>query len=255
MNTTIFLRQHNKPHNKRSRQQGVGLTELMIAMTLALFLILGLGTMFYGLSLTNKNIQGVPATALVPGTAINTGLSGLQDSERMAMQFLGGAISASGYYPTSTGILFPFATAAAGFSPNQTISGTSGAVPGTDSVSIRFESDAVKGQGWQGCGGGPPVTATSTVYTDTFSIVNNMLQCTENGVVYPLVNGVSGMTLLYGEHTAPNDLDYLSASNVATWSTIKSVYVTLQFINPLAATPGQPPTVSLTQTFALMNGV
>ena len=245
MNTINFV-----PRHSFSRQQGVGLTELMIAMALALFLLLGLGTIFYGLSLTNKSIQGVPATTLVPGTAINSGLSGLQDSERMTMLFLGRAISAAGYYPAN-GAQFPFAAPATGFSPNQTLSGTSGASPGTDSIAVRFESDMTANQGWQGCGG---QAAPTTIYADTFSVVNNMLQCTENGTTYLLVNGVASLTILYGLNT-PGGFEYLPASSVSAWSEVKSIHVTVQFVNPVATIAGQPATVSMTQTFVLMNGI
>ena len=239
------------PRHSFSRQQGIGLTELMIAMALALFLLLGLGTTFYGLSLTNKRIQGVPATTLVPGTAINSGLSGLQDSERMTMLFLGSAISAAGYYPANVGAQFPFAAPATGFSPNQTLSGTSGASPGTDSIAVRFESDMTANQGWQGCGG---QAAPTTIYADTFSVANNMLQCTENGTLYPLVNGVASLTILYGLNT-PGGFEYLPASSVSAWSEVKSINVTAQFVNPVATIAGQPATVSMTQTFVLMNGI
>lgn len=245
MNTIDFV-----PRHSFSRQQGIGLTELMIAMALALFLLLGLGTIFYGLSLTNKSIQGVPATTLVPGTAINSGLSGLQDSERMTMLFLGRAISAAGYYPAN-GAQFPFAAPATGFSPNQTLSGTSGASPGTDSIAVRFESDMTANQGWQGCGG---QAAPTTIYADTFSVVNNMLQCTENGTTYLLVNGVASLTILYGLNT-PGGFEYLPASSVSAWSEVKSINVTVQFVNPVATIAGQPATVSMTQTFVLMNGI
>lgn len=251
MKTQLILPLQNKM--PRHNQRGIGLTELMIAMALALFLMLGLGTMFYGLSLTNKNIQGVPGTTLTPVSATNEGLSGLQDSERMTMLFLGGAIHAAGYYPiqASNTTQFPFIAPATNFSPNQIISGISGGGAGLDSIAIRFQSDATSGQGWQGCSGQAVI---STMYIDTFNVANNLLQCNENGTVYPLANGVAGLTIQYGVSTATG-LKYLAASAVTTWSLVKSVNINVQFVNPLAATvPGQPATVSLTQTFALMNG-
>ena len=65
------------------RERGIGLVELMIALTIGLFIMLGLGTVFYSMRQTSISSQG---------------LSSLQDSERMAMTFLGNAIQGAGYY-------------------------------------------------------------------------------------------------------------------------------------------------------------
>jgi hypothetical protein len=81
-----------------------------------------------------------------------------------------------------------------------------------------------------------------------------MLQCTENGTVYLLVNGVASLTILYGMNTATG-FEYLPASSVSAWSEVKSINVTVQFVNPVATIAGQPATVSMTQTFVLMNGI
>jgi type IV pilus assembly protein PilW len=65
------------------------------------------------------------------------------------------------------------------------------------------------------------------------------------------------MNVLYGvDVTGDGSVDeYLPANSVAAWTTVKTVNTTLIFTNPLNGQPGQPATVSLTQTIPYMNGL
>ena len=244
-----------------SRQTGIGLVELMVALTIAMFLTLGLGLFFYNMSQVAKNVQGLPGSS-------NQGLSGLQDSERMAMIFLGNAVESAGYYSFPTTSLAPasvmlgFALPASGsFGAGQAVSGTSGAVAGTDTLSIRFTGNGTAGQG---CAGNAD---KNVMYTDTYSVTNNILTCTENGATYNLVNGISGLTVLYGIGSTANAPatgatagvasvnTYVPASSVGSnWRLVKTVQVSLNFVNPLAGQPNQPAILTFSGIFPVMNG-
>ena len=96
---------------------------------------------------------------------------------------------------------------------------------------------------------------------------NNYLTCTLwlNGAQQPavaLVPGITNMTVLYGVQTgngaATNSADtYLDAAGVNAgnyWNAVKSVQVTLTFINPMFGQPGQTsPTVQFTRIIDVMN--
>jgi type IV pilus assembly protein PilW len=234
----------------KTSQMGLSLIELMISMTIALFLTLGLGVAFYGMTTTSKTIQGIQGQT-------NKGLSGLQDSERMAMLFLGNGIKSAGYFayftpPPTTPFVAntnPF-SAGTGWAAGQFISGTTGVAPASDTLSVRYQGNGTSGQG---CAGN---AVSGTVYTDTFSIASNALQCTENGTIYTLVTGISAMTILYGVYaTTPETAsEYLTAGAVANWSKVVSINIQLTLINPLAGQSGQLATLPFSETFPVMNG-
>jgi hypothetical protein len=86
-----------------------------------------------------------------------------------------------------------------------------------------------------------------------------------NNVLQPavaLVPGITNMTVLYGVQSgngaASNSADtYLNAAAVTAgnyWTNVKSVQVTLTFINPMFGQPGQTnATVNFTRIIAVMN--
>jgi len=221
-------------------QHGVGLIELMVAITIALFLLLGLGTIFVAMRQTSSARQG---------------LSSLQDSERMAMSFLGNDIQGAGYYPNplvaTPAANFPAVTSTLySFAGGQIVTGTSGSTPGTDTLTVRF----IGSPGIQGCAS---ATVSGVPYVDTFSVSANVLNCNENQTSVALVSGVTGMTVLYGEDTTGNGsvTEYVPASGVTSWASVKTVNVKLAFTNPLAGQPGQLATVKFARTVAVMSGL
>jgi type IV pilus assembly protein PilW len=232
-------------------QRGVGLIELMISLTIGLFLILGLGTMFYAMRETSNS---------------RNGLSALQDSQRMAMMFLGSAVQGAGSFPIGTApgfntavLEFPAAsTTDYTFLSSQSINGQTGATAGTDKLTIRFRSNPVSATvgAIQGCSSS--ITTTNTLFTNTFSVSGGNLNCTQNGTTTPMVPGVAGMTVLYGVDPAATGsvTGYVTASAVTNWSSVRTVNVTLQFTNPLfGQQPSQPANVSFSRTIAVMNAI
>ena len=179
------------------RQSGIGLVEIMVSMVIALFLLLGIGTIF----ITTRSTYGD-----------QQGLSNLQDNERLAMFMLTNVIQTGGYFPD------PLTTTAAASLPvtapyvvaGQAVSGTEGgAAP--DTVRARFVT--ASGDGIESCNGGTNTTGANVVYDNVFDISGNTLRCAVNGGnPQPLVSGVSDMQVLvwrrYDEFGLCNCLRY-----------------------------------------------
>jgi type IV pilus assembly protein PilW len=212
------------------RQRGIGLVEIMVSMVIALFLLLGIGTIF----ITTRSTYGD-----------QQGLSTLQDNERLAMFMLTNVIQAGGYFPnplTSTAaaslpVTAPYVVA------GQAVSGTvGGAVP--DTVRARFVT--APNDGIENCNGGTNTTGANVIYDNVFDISGNTLRCAVNGgTPQPLVSGVSNMQVLYGVDTTNSGsaTQYFQASAVPNWNNVKSVRIALTFVNPLAGQTGQPNTL------------
>jgi type IV pilus assembly protein PilW len=225
-----------------SNARGFTFVELMVAIALGLFLIGGLLTLVQAMRRTNTN---------------QSGLSQLQDNERMAMQLITDVVQSTGYFinPTTQTAVSSFPVAAYGSasftSPGQALvgAGTWG-VPG-HVITTRFWTAGMNPPNFDNtinCTGNPSNTPAN--FVNQISVANNYLTCTlwVNDVASPTVNlvpGITDMQILYGvlsgNGTATNSVDtYLDAATVGTnWNQVKSVQVTLTFLNPLWGQPGQ----------------
>jgi len=228
------------------RQRGIGLVEIMVSMMIALFLLLGIGTIF----MTTRSTYGD-----------QQGLSNLQDNERLAMFMLTNVIQIGGYFPdptTSTAAL-SLPVAAPYVVAGQAVSGTEGgAAP--DKVRVRFMT--ASGDGIANCNGGANTSGTNVVYSNEFDISGNTLRCAVNGNnPQPLVTGVTDMQVLYGADTTSSGsiTQYLTKTQIDTnvngssWNNVRSVRITLSFVNPLAAQAGQHATLPFTKIIPVMN--
>lgn len=242
--------------DSRRHQGGVTLVELMISLTIGLFIVGGLMTLLNALKNTSNQ---------------QTGLTQLQDSERMALTIMTDVIQQSGFYVsplvnTLTGS-FPsdvkFATA------GQYVTGSgagTAAAPG-DSITVRYNTAG--GDGIMDCLG--RTSTIAAMFESTFSVTGTNLQCavttttaggTTTTAATTIVTGVQALNILYGVQTNPgsgtNSADtYLDAPGVTAggyWGSIKSVQVTLAFTNPLAGLSGQTarPTIPLTRVIPVM---
>ena len=236
-------------------QKGFTLIEIMIALTIGVFLTGALLTIVQ----TNRRVFGEQSQ-----------LAQMQDNERMAMTMMGDVIQSAGYFPnpvinTSTTALI----AAGPFAVGQSISGTTAAP--FDAISVRYMTAG--GDGILNCSGGSnPTGGPNFLYVNTFSVLNGQLVCTrEDATLYTLVGGVpgsgldiTGMSILYGvraDATQPgNNVDtYMDAAqvNAATlWGSVISVQISLTFTNPLynAANPaGQLPTFQIKRVIGVMS--
>jgi type IV pilus assembly protein PilW len=235
------------------RQQGFTLVELMVAITISVFLIGGLLMMVQSTrnAFGNQNLLGQ-----------------LQDNERLALTFMTDVIESAGFFPdpvnNTAALLLPANVTYV--TPGQAVFGTfSAAAPG-DSVSIRYAAAAGDNNLFN-CLGLPNTGAATDVFTNTFAIdpVNQQLVCTASSQLaafptktIPLVNGVQNMSILYGIKRSANDTGscadtYLNAAQMlpADWSSVCSVSVTLTFTNPIP--PQNPPTITIRRVIATMN--
>jgi type IV pilus assembly protein PilW len=230
----------HSPRHFKHRQKGLTLIEMAIAMTVGMFLVLGVATM----------MSGTRATLTA-----QTDLAQLQDSERLAMTVLTDVVQAAGYYPnpkfySSSDLVIASPFAAIG----QGVYGTS-TTSGPDTLYIRYET--ATGDGTLNCLGGQNNTGAALIYVNAFSLsAQGELQCNLNGAVTPvvLVSGLQNMVVWYGVNTGtavdPTRVDrYLKATQVTDWTKVCSVKVQLTFKNPTnAAAP-----IQLTRIISVMN--
>ncbi len=240
-----------KNTTRHTVQRGFTLIELAVALLIGLFLIGGLLTL----------VQAMKRTS-----SVQTGMSQLQDNERLAMQLITDVVQTAGYFPDPQNNTASAKFAAAGsFTAGQALYGTG---TGTgDTISVRYATDGTDNV--IDCSGN---AQTTTTLTNTFSLdANGDLQCTLTvGTGTPatltLVSGLTNITILYGVQTnstsGNNSIDaYLNASQVAAgsyWPDVISVQVALTFTNPLYGTGnGQTtqasPTIVFRRVIDLMN--
>jgi type IV pilus assembly protein PilW len=240
-------------------QRGVTLIELMVSLTIGLFLTGGLLTLLVAMKNTNIS-QG--------------GLAQLHDNERIALTIMTDVIQQAGYYAnpvvnTQAGsfpvIAGTFATA------GQYVFGTglgTAAAPG-DTIVIRYNTAG--GDNVLNCLGG--TSAVAATFINTFSVTGNNLQCQLTTIaggtttVTPattIVTGINSLNIYYGVLTntgsgttsADTYLDATSVTAGSYWTSVKSVQVKLSFVNPLAGESGQTgtakATIPLTRVIAVM---
>ncbi|MGO9038370.1 MAG: PilW family protein [Steroidobacteraceae bacterium] len=244
-------------------ERGMTLVELMVAIMIGLFLTGGLLTLVQAMKRTTVN---------------QSGLSQLQDNERMAMTLITDVIKSTGYYSNpllNTAVSsFPVVNynANANFTyAGQALVGTGAYAAGTNVVTSRYATTGA--DNIINCTGN--TSAVAATFVNTFSLDGNgNLQCTliVNGgqpTTVPLISGIQKMQIYYGVQTngaaGTNSVDtYMDAASVTAagyWNSVKSVQVTLWFVNPMFGQPGQTnanlQTIPFTRVIAVMdkNGV
>ena len=237
-----------------TRQSGFTLIELMIAITISVFLVGGLLMI----------VQSTKNAFITQNQ-----LAQLQDNERLAMTFMAEVIQSAGYFPRPDQYinLNVFPASAVFAAQNQVVIGTTNATTG-DTVTVRY--GAGLNDNIFNCRGAmntltanydtfvmkfwvKPVSASnpSPTLTCTFSSTSNAA-----AIDVPLVSGVSSLAIAYGVARSGVDTGscadtYLifSQMTAADWSNVCSVRVQAFFINPLKPTT----TVAITRVIAVMN--
>lgn len=236
------------------REYGYTMVELMVSITIALFLLAGLTTLVMH---TRQS------------SATQSQMAQLQDNERMAMTILTDVIQQAGYFPDptqNTTSIFSAPAAAitttAGsvdFVSGQAISGASGGGAPGDSIAVRFASPIAYSadtnnyltSSISSCAGTSiKDTSASHVYTNVFQIATvngtSYLQCLlyQDGTFYKsynLVPGLYDMQVQYGLAQSGgadnNVVTYIPASDFtsntsAQWQSITSVKMRLYFQLP-----------------------
>lgn len=243
-----------------SRTRGFTMIELMVSVTIALFLVGG-------------------ALAIVARTkntfVAQNELAQLQDNERLTMTFMAEVIESAGYFPNPKVNLASTVMPAGGVfaSAGQAVFGsTDGA--GSDTLTVRFGAGYAAGvsDNVYGCNGSLNTSVTPyDTYTNYFFIKviagqPSQLRCTltnNAGVAttVTLVNGVTKLAISYAVKNGVTDTgscadSYLtqtqiaaSGNSTALWASVCAVKVTATFTNPLnpAGTP-----ITLQRVIAVM---
>lgn len=259
---------------RRSAESGYTLVEVMVAITLSVFLLMGLFTIL------QQTRQTSTATSA---------LSQLQDDERVAMTVMSDIIQQAGYVPEANGSgqsLFivdtTFATA------GQVFKGGSGAVVG-DKLTLRYvlatNDTTLTCLGQRNTGG-------EQTFEETFEINNfngvKALACapSSTSAEQPLVNNVVNLSFQFAVNTTsassitassavgpntegssitgygcPADT-YIPTANMsaADWTNVCAVKVDIVFVNPLYQpanqpnpSPGQQPYVTFERVISVLN--
>ena len=192
---------------QRLRQQGFSLIEIMIAITISLILMAGIGQIFLG-SKTSYNLQD--------------GMGRLQENARFALDILNRSISMTAF----SGTLSPLNNAIDSTeskeneTANTDLGFTTASHTASDTIEVRYTSAT-------DCLG----NATGGTAQDRFYIDGNNLMCLGNGSITAgvIAEGVENMQILYGEDTDNDTVAnvYVDADNVADWNAIVSVRVAL----------------------------
>ena len=241
---------------RHRRQRGLSLVELMVSITIALFIALGLSLLYVNMK-SSFNAQNQMAQ--------------LQDAERLAATMLTTTVQSAGYFTNPTVntrvAMLPASTAAnadgTSFAAGVGITG-SGSQSSTaiQTIDVRFQS--ASGDGLMNCQGQTNTSGSNQVWINTFTVnASNELTCSVNGnAAVTLVNNVASMTVLYGVDVsgAQTDYAYLDAATITTanlWGRVRTAQITLTFLNPLANQTGGSPTMPnpWVQTIALTNAL
>jgi len=216
----------------KPKQLGLGLVEIMVALTIGTVLVAGVVKIFAA----NKQ-----------GFLVQQAQTQLLQNARLASVMLASNISKAGFYQNAQDDPDTIFTAM-----QPSILGVDNVVAGdtkanTDTVTIRFQADGVLTD----CLGATP--AAGNISTNIYRVRNdNTLMCSnDNGVTeLALVDNVENMQILYGED---NDGDgsvdqYLTATAVMDPDNVLSVHTALLIAsgNPILPT-------NQSQTFALLD--
>ncbi len=253
------------PPRARRHQLGYSLLELMVAITIAVFLLGGLFSI----------LQSTRDTA-----TDQNWLAQLQDGERIAMTLMTDVLEQAGYYPAAynnaSGTEFPAGTNPTGVvwsQAGQLVTGSANATAGLgDTLSVRYQPDSTNTM--IGCTG---LADSSAVHVYQFLVtpvngVNSLVCLVDGAGQLVLTKNVTKLSVLYGTYSAGTTAlaagsvdSYLTAAQINAvsnagilWSNIYSVKITLTFVNPLYGTlSGQttsvPSTVTFTRVISLMS--
>jgi type IV pilus assembly protein PilW len=208
-----------------------------------------------------------------------SGLSQLQDNERVTMTLITDVVQSTGYFPNPLVnsaaseflVVAPFTIAGEALVG----SGNWGDPAPGNTITVRYATAG--GDGVINCSGA--TSAVAAVFVNQFSVDNKgNLNCalTVNGGAVQniqlvsgqtnaagvLVGGVTQLQIYYGVQTntavGTNSIDtYLDGNTVTAdgyWSNVKSVKITLTFVNPLSGQAGQTSaTIPFTRVVDVMN--
>lgn len=240
------------------RQSGVTLIELMIAIGMGLFLLLGIAGVVFSMNGSFRSQDQLTQTA---------------ETQRFMLSVLNNTIHNAGFFPDPVGKTPEAAFPAAGtantdgttFAVGQIISGTGTiAFNSATTINVRFES--APNDGLLNCLGDSNTGTTNIVYTSTFKVnASNQLTCevrSNGGAVISsplvLVDNVIAMQVAYGVDTdsdgSVDTYKYGADMSAANWLNVGSVRLTIRMKDLITSTSSSTaPLPDLMHTITLMN--
>lgn len=202
----------------RVRCAGFSLTEVLVALALGLFLLMGV----YQVFVVNQQIS-----------RYQEGMARIQENGRFALDTIIRNLHMARYDDPLTGVA-PAAPALLGLdSP-----GGTGRSPLADVINTSFEG----GPGLIDCLGNPVAANTVVLNVIAVSAAGELI-CMAAGSTAPLVEGVDNMQILYGQDTDDDGVPnrYRPAAAVTDWDDVISVRVALLLnsVTPANPQPGQ----------------
>jgi type IV pilus assembly protein PilW len=235
--------------------RGFTLIELMVAITIGLFIVSGIGAILVSMRTSFK---------------AQDGLTQMQENARFLLTVLDTTVHNGGYFTDTvnvkadTALPAPASSNADGttFAAAQFITGTSGT---SDTIDVRFQT--ATGDGLMNCNGDTNTSGANAVYTNSFAVNGSgQLTCavaTNGGLPAAaeiLIDNVSTMKILYGVDTdGDGSVDtYKPASAITTtamWNAVGSVQLTLTMKDLVNSTPTTSVNLpkTLMHTINLMN--
>jgi type IV pilus assembly protein PilW len=239
--------------------RGFTLVEILVAILIGLFLVGGLLTLVQGMRRANLS---------------QSGMSSLQDSERMAMEIVTDVVQSTGYYvsPLTNTAASSFSATNYGTGANFTYAGQALTGSGTYGTPLHVITVQYQSSGTDNvinCTGNTNPGPAAVTWTNELSITTvggtSYLTCSlwiggANKVTVPLIPNVTNMQIYYGVTTgqgsASNSVDaYLDATTVTTgsyWSKVHSVMITLTFQIPQQG-PQAAQSFQITRVIDVMN--
>ncbi|MFT5532536.1 MAG: type IV pilus assembly protein PilW [Burkholderiaceae bacterium] len=239
------------------RHAGFTLLELMVSITITLFLMAGM----LGLVVSMKS-----------SFTTQDQLGRTQENALFALTILDTMVRHAGYFPnpasnTESAAMPQTTTANADgstYALGQSITGSAGAVSASDTITVRFQ--AAPNDGLMNCVGDTNKTGSNISWSNTFAVnANSQLTCSVSAdggapaAPVVLIDNVASLRVLYGVDTLnDNNVDrYVSATDIGStyaYTSVHSVKLSIVFndlVNSNAATTATLPV--LTHTINLMN--
>ncbi len=209
-----------QPNHTLTGQRGLTLVEMMVAMTIGLIVLVGVGSIYVS-SLRTYRIQEDDAR--------------LQESGRYVIELIGRSIRQAGAdaemtYNAATATLDCAAPAC------QPVNGTNGVAGAPDTLAVQFYAnrDELVAGNWimRDCTGGLNQASTNTIITNTFSMAGTSFRCNgSTGGVQEIAANAEDFQVLYGiDTTGDQSADqYLAAP--ASWDQVVSARICLRIVS------------------------
>ena len=257
-----MIQQPLSAQGRAGRQRGVTLIEMMIALTITVFLLAAMLSVLTAFRYTRQT---------------QNGLSQMQDDQRIAMTMLTQIIQSAGYFASvQTDVALTAFPAASVFAENgQSVFGIEGASSSLpDTIYVRYQSGL--NDGVLNCNGGTNTSSgTPVTYINAITVAQGTLQLTcalNGGTAQPIVGGVntsgsaatactavgylgiSNIQFLYGMDAGGTGsvTQYGNATAVTNWANVNSIRptITMLYCTQIGALPTAVP---FTTTIALQN--